>query len=487
MNALTSLAIYERLRDNALWKLLAADHAPTILALLQRNFMDGDGKLPASVLNDRLAKDLEDLRASGIDLPQTPKAYVADWLANGWLTRRFPPGAVEEEYELSADAARGIRMIRGLVELRTVATESRLFLVIQALDQLAKATDPDPESRLQSLLAERAEIDRRIDAVRQGRFESLSDEQAIERTSEIIGLAGELVADFHHVRDDFDRLNRDLREQIMEDGASRGHVLEKLFGGIDVIAESDAGRTFYSFWRLLNDAEQSALLEDSVEAIFSRDFSRRLELKQRRLLQGLVRSLLNQGGSVHEVLQSFARSLKQFVQSREYLEQRLIHHRIREAQQAALQAKAAVRYTDKMAFDLSLTSSRIRSLSQGVLFDPSLNAIQCGMSPGGELEIDLNAISSLVAHSEIDFRTLRNNVGACLHESAQVSIGDVLEQFPARQGLGSVVGYVVLGSRAGVIVPDSVETVAWTGEDGVDRRARIPIIYFLRDRLHELA
>ena len=487
MNTLNLVAVYDRLRKNALWKLLAADNAPTILALLQRNLIDGDAKLPASIFYDRLAKDLEDLHPLGIDLPQTPQAYVADWLASGWLTRRFPPGAAEEEYELSGDAARAIRMMRGLIEPRRAATESRLFLVIQALDELAKATDTNPESRLQSLLAERTDIDRRIEAVRQGQFEPLTDERAIERTNEIISLAGELVADFHHVRDDFDRLNRELREQIMEDSTSRGHVLEKLFAGIDVIAESEAGRTFYSFWRLLNDAEQCALLEDSVDAIFSRGFAGRLEWMQRRLLQGLVRTLLNQGGSVHEVLQSFARSLKQFVQSREYLEQRLIHQRIREAQQAALKAKAAIKYTEKMAFELSLTSSRIRSLSQWVLFDPSLNAIQCGMSPGGPLDIDLNTISSLVAHSEIDFRMLQNNIGACLHEAEQVSIGDVIERFPARQGLGSVVGYLVLGTRAGVVVPDSVELVAWTGEDGVERRARIPIIYFLRDRLHELA
>lgn len=316
MNTVNLVAVYDGLRKNALWKLLAADNAPTILALLQRNLIDGDAKLPASVFYDRLVKDLEDLRTFGINLSQTPQAYVADWLASGWLTRRFPPGAAEEEYELSADAARAIHMMRGLIEPRRAATESRLFLVIQSLDELAKATDTDPESRLQSLLAERADIDQRIEAVRQGQFEPLTEERAIERTSEIISLAGELVADFHHVRGNFDRLNRELREQIMEEGTSRGHVLEKLFAGIDVIAESEAGRTFYSFWRLLNDTEQCALLEDSVDAIFNRDFARRLEWKQRRLLQGLVRTLLNQGGSVHEVLQSFARSLKQFVQSR---------------------------------------------------------------------------------------------------------------------------------------------------------------------------
>jgi len=487
MNTLKFVAIYDRLRTKALWKLLAADTAPTILALLQSNLMDGDAKLPASIFHNRLTKDIEDLRSSGIDLPQTAQAYVADWLATGWLTRRFPAGATEEEYELSADAARAIRMIRGLVEPRTVATESRLSLVIQALDQLAKATDPDPESRLKSLLNERADIDRQIEAVRQGRLEMLTEERAIEQAREVIALAGELAADFHQVRDHFDQLNRELRERIMEENASRGHVLEDLFAGIDVIAESDSGRTFYSFWRLLTDPEQNALLEDSVDAVFSREFSRRLELKERRFLQGLIRTLLNQGGIVHEVLQSFARSLKQFVQSREYLEQRLINQRIREAHQAALEVKTAIRYTEKMDFELSLTSSRIRSVSQWVLFDPSVNSIERGMAPGGAVDIDLKTISALLAHSEIDFRTLQNNIRVCLQEAAQVSIGEIMKQFPARQGLGSVVGYLVLGSGSGVTVADSVETVAWTGEDGASRHARIPVIYFRRDRPHEFA
>lgn len=485
MNTFNLVAIYDRLRKNPLWKVLAADNAPIILALLQRNLMDGEARLSASVFHDRLAEDIDDLRSSGIDFPRTPQAYVAEWLANGWLTRRFPPGAAEEEYELSGDAARAIRMMRGLIEPHRVATESRLSLVIQALDQLVKATDPNPQSRLQSLLNERTEIDRQIELARQGRLETLSSERALERMSEILRLAGELVADFHHVRDDFDALNRQLREQIMEDSLNRGHVLERLFAGIDIIADSDADRTFYSFWRLLNDTEQSALLEDSVEAIFNRDFSRRLEGKQRRLLQGLIRTLLSNGGSVHEVLQSFARSLKQFVQSREYLEQRLINQRIRDAQQAALAVKTAVKYTEKMGFELSLTSSRIRSLSQWVLFDPSLNVVERGMLPGKPLDVDLNTISSLVAHSEIDFRTLRSNIGTCLQEMEQISIGNIIERFPARQGLGSVIGYLVLGSRWGTEVLDSVETVTWTGEDGIRRRARIPTIYFLRDRLYE--
>jgi hypothetical protein len=73
-----------------------------------------------------------------------------------------------------------------------------------------------------------------------------------------------------------------------------------------------------------------------------------------------------------------------------------------------------------------------------------------------------------------------------LEQCEQASIGDVLERFPAAQGLGSVVGLLALGSRHGVR-GDSIETVAWVGEDNQGRRARIPKIFFLRDRLHELA
>ena len=65
------------------------------------------------------------------------------------------------------------------------------------------------------------------------------------------------------------------------------------------------------------------------------------------------------------------------------------------------------------------------------------------------------------------------------------SISQVLEHFPAQQGLGSVVGLLALGSRHG-IKSDSVEMVTWVGEDDQRRRARIPKIYFLKERLHEL-
>lgn len=484
--ATSTIAVYRSLREQPLWRLLASDNGPAVIGLLQTHLFEDERKLPASLFYERLHHDLQDLLAQGEELPRTAQAYVADWLAAGFLERRFAPGATEEEYELSTATAAAIRFASGIVEPHTTATESRLAVVIQQLERLAKETDTNPETRIATLLSERERIDEQIEAIRQGRMESLPDTRAIERAREIIALADELAGDFRRVRERFEKLNRDLRERLMDHEASRGEVLDALFAGVDVIAESDAGRTFSAFWRLLTDPEQSFALDQSIDEVLSRDFAAQLDGRDRRFLLRLTRMLLEQGGMVHDVLQHFARSLRHFVQSREYLEQRRINQLLKDAQLAALRLKEEVRATDTLEYTLQLTSSRLRSPSQWVLFDPATQA-PCGRMLDSEgAPIDLDAVGELVARSEIDFRALRANIRAMLRERSQASIGEVMNQFPATQGLGSVVGYMALGARHGVR-SDGYETVQWEGQDKKCRRARIPAIYFVRDRVSDLA
>jgi hypothetical protein len=229
MKADKAIASYRRLRDQSLWRLLAAGNGPEIMGLLQTHLLESDRSVPASVFHERIGTDLEALRSQGRDFPQTAQAYVADWLAAGYIERRFPAGAAEEEYELSSAAASAIRFVAGLAEPRMTATESRLAVVIQQLVSLADETDANPGSRAARLLAERERIDREIDAVRQGHLTSLvvPDVQALERIREIIVLADELAGDFRRVRDQFENLNRDLRERILDNDTSRGDVRSK--------------------------------------------------------------------------------------------------------------------------------------------------------------------------------------------------------------------------------------------------------------------
>jgi hypothetical protein len=258
-----------------------------------------------------------------------------------------------------------------------------------------------------------------------------------------------------------------------------------MFAGVDVIAESDAGRTFSAFWRLLTNPEQSSTLEQAIDEVVARDFAAQLDGRDRRFLLRLTRMLLEQGGMVHEVLQHFARSLRHFVQSREYLEQRRFNQLLKDAQRVALSLKDEVRATDTLEYTLPLTSSRLRSLAQWVLFDPATQVPRGGMLDGEGAPIDLDTVGELIAQSEIDFRVLKANIRALLRERSQASIGEVMGRFPATQGLGSVVGYMALGARHGVR-GDRIETVEWEGQDEQRRRARIPAIYFVRERVLEL-
>jgi hypothetical protein len=284
MKAVSMAAALQGLREQPLWRLLAADKAPAYIALLQSLLLDRETVLPTSILHERLTAALEELRAHGHDLPQTPQAYVSDWLREGWLTRRLAAGASEEVFELTAEAANALRFIASILKPRAAATESRLAAVIQQLARLAEETDPNPRTRIEALLAERSRIEREIEGVDRGFSKTISPERAVERAREIIALADELGGDFRNVRDAFDKLNRDLRQSLMENEGRRGDVLEALFAGVDLIGESEAGRSFNALWRLLTDSEQSATLGEAIDAVVDRPFARRLEARERRFL-----------------------------------------------------------------------------------------------------------------------------------------------------------------------------------------------------------
>ena len=486
MNPLRAVTALRELRAQPLWRLLAADKSVSTVALLQHLLLTTEKVLPASILYERLGRSLDELRAAGEDLPQSAQGYVSDWLAQGWLVRRLAAGAHEEDFELSAEATAAVRFVTSLLSRRTLATESRLAMVQRLVLELAEKTDDNPETRVDALLAERERLDREIEAVRGGVVGALPEERALERARDVIALTDELAADFHRVRDDFDQLNRGLRQSLVEHEGSRGEVLEALFAGVDVIGQSAAGQSFAAFWRLLTDPEQSAALREALEVLVRRPFAKRLDARERKFLLNLTQLLGEEGSSVHDVLQNFARSLKSFVQSREFLEQRRLHSLLKRATQAAILARDVLRPTEDIGYELTLTSSRVRSVSQWSLYDPAQRLSDGAMRDADVATIDLEWVGELVRQSEIDFRTLRRHISDLLAQRARVSIAEALAQYPAEQGLGSVVGYVALGVRHGEVTC-AIETVSWLGKDEIERKARVPAIYFAKERRHELA
>ncbi len=457
-----------------------------VLGVLQDLLLGEEKVVPASVLLEKLQQELQQIKGAGEDMPQSGQAYLALWLSEGWLTRRLPAGAQEEQYELTTDAVTAIRFLQGVLQPRAMATESRLAIVMQQLTKLAEDTNPDPSSRRAALLAERARIDRELEQVGRGVVETLPAERALERARDIIGLADELVADFRRVREDFDQLNRQLRADLLNNEGGRGQVLEQLFAGMDLIGETPAGKTFYAFWRLLTNIEQATIFSESLTEVVTRDFASELGAGEKRFLRNLTSRLLDEGGNVHEVLQTFSRSLRNFVQSREYQEQRRFSIVLRESQRDALAIKEHIRPNQDVGFSLWLPSAQLRSAAQWRLYDPADRATPGGMEDAPESSMSLQDIASMVRNSEIDFGVLRRNIYERLQQSSVVGIEELLRVYPATQGLGSVVGYIHLALRHGQVTPSTAQ-VSWTGMDEVARSAVVPAVYFLKEKEREFA
>jgi hypothetical protein len=225
---------------------------------------------------------------------------------------------------------------------------------------------------------------------------------------------------------------------------------------------------------------ESETLNTAIEDVLSRGFVSSLSADDRKFLQSMVHTLLQQGGLVQENMRYFAQSLRRFVESQEYLEQQRIGALLKDARRTALEMKDRVRAQTPLNFSLALTGAHLDSISRLALFDPSLRVAPLAMGEGDKATLSLEAISSLVAQSEIDFRSLRENIHAVLEKRGQTSIAGVLEAYPAAQGLGSVVGLLAIGAQEGFRT-GNVEKVCWLGENGVHRAATIPQIFFHRE------
>lgn len=477
---------HERLRAEPIWRLLSANLAPDVLGLLRHLLYDGDRVVAGPMLVARLTTELDLLRSHGRDLPGDARYYLRDWFSQGWVERRLPEGSNEEVYELSDAGVRAIRIVASLEDRRVSATESRLSLVMTQLQHLSLATETVQLIRLERLYEDRKRIDAEIDAVASGDVSVLDAKLAAARLRDILTLAVELSEDFQRVRDRFSALYQTFRERIIQEDGMRGRVLAEVFDGVDVIGQSEEGQAFNAFWSLLTNPEQSAQLEASIDALTSREFTSTLKREERVFLSRLTRTLLERASSVNDKQTGFARSLRSFVQSKEYQEQRRLTRLLQAAKADALAAREALRPEQLVGYTLQLSSATFRSLGQWKLHDPVRGIVAGELTDGDVTTVALEDVLAAMQEADIDFRTLAGNVRQVLEHASQVSIGALLAQFPATQGLGTVVGYLSLAIKHGVVVAEQHEQVTWPVDPDAVRVATIPLAYFMADRKEEL-
>lgn len=467
---------YDRLRDNAGLTVLKADHMPVIGAVLGEHLGGTQRILAATDLLIELEADLAELRDHGFDVPRTAQQYLSDWVRQGILIRR-PGEGREETVELSASAGAAIGFLAALSQPRSAVNSSRLANVSTLLGALARDTDPDRASRLAALQAERDRLDAEIARVEEGDFTSLAEVEALERLQEVFGLAAEIPADFAQVSAELEQLNRSLKEEIVRAAGSRGDVLDAVFAGVDVIEESEAGRSFGAFYAMVLDAERSAAFDDAVEEILNRPFAGRLSLRDAAFLRGLLTTLQEDSAVVRTQMTGLSRSLRRFVETQSWQEHQRLATALTDAQTAVLEAMAGASPITSTSYALASTSIPLTSISSWRLHNPAdVRTAEPVLAQHTEL-LDLADLRSQIRESEIDFKELEEAIRETVTRRGGASLADVLTDHPATQGLASVIGMVILAERHATRTTET-ETVAWVSSRGTARRARAPRFVF---------
>jgi hypothetical protein len=474
-------------RTHPAWRLLAADHAPLVVSFLYQSFIRPNRRTwPREELASRLEDHLYRLR-EGLGESAFPKPalqYLDEWAADerAWLRKYYPADNDEPHYDITPATERAIDWLIGLEQRQFVGTESRLMTVFELLRQLVEGTEVDPEARIAELERRKVQVEAEIRRIRDGRLSLMDATQIKERFLLMAATARGLLSDFRQVEENFRGLDRAVRERIAGWERGKGALLEQIFDQRDAIAASDQGKSFRAFWDFLMSPARQEELSALLEAVFALDPIRELA-PDPRLLR-IHYDWLEAGEVAQRTVARLSEQLRRYLDDQVWLENRRIMQLIREVEQHALAVRDRPPEADVMAIDEP--APRIDLAMDRPLYAPPFKArLNSRAVLAGECDVPADALFDQV---HVDKRRLAAQIRRALQTRRQVSLAELAEAYPLRQGLSELIAYLSLAAedRAAVIDDTGTETLVWIDDEGVRRQATLPLVIF-NQRLHDAA
>nr|WP_314744744.1 DUF3375 domain-containing protein [uncultured Corynebacterium sp.] len=466
---------------SAILKLLRSPLMPVVLGFVAEHFPPSTKARSAIEIYDLLDADLKMLRAEGLELPHDPQTYITDWVKAGWLVRRPGNAVTGETIEPSATTLNALDSVESWQHPHSAVSAARIHSIADSLENLSRESDPDINTRLAQLAEEKEALEQLIADTERGYFEVLSADQISERVLDVLELAGTIPADFAQVRTELEEINRTLRRQLLEPEDSRGQILDDIFRGVDVIAESDAGRRFRDFYTALLEHKKSTPIDEWITNILNRESAKDLDTTIADHLRRLFQDLESEGYQVNMLMTELSRSLRDYVRTQDFTENRRMLELLRETRALAGRTIEHQHLGPLVQLHTPLTQigMNIHSIDSLEMKNLGEEMVETLPVPLDEAHIDTEALFESVRASEIDFEELRSHITGSVDKRGQATIGDVLQDYPATQGLASVVGLLYFAMANGIAL-ESLETVTWD-DNGTPMQAVITGWLFTHD------
>ena len=443
-------------------RLLRAQNAPLLLGFLYRVFKKehrvsvAEGQLravPDAELQDRR-------EAEALAYPQSASEYLANWCSDeqGFLRRYYATGADEPQYGLTTGSEKALAWLESLQEAKFVGTESRLESIFADLEEILTYASSDPEERVTKLESEVAELRAQIDRIRAtGEVESFTPVQINERYTRVLATARELLGDFRQVEENFKRIAREIIERHAQPGITKGAILGHMLDSHDALRTSEQGQSFFAFWELLLSPERQGRFQECVSQIAMLS-ALDDENRKNALLRQFTTHLLREGEKVVESHQRMSASLRRVLDTAHLGERRRMGELLQEIRQAALVLRDHPPEEDEF-FEVEDFPQVFATMSRPLWQAPE-SVVFNGLVEVEKNELDLAELRRFRNLPQIRLQELRRNVETCLARDYTVTLQQVLDAFPPRNGVMEVIGYLIVATNESRhLIQDETQTV----------------------------
>jgi hypothetical protein len=461
------------------WQLLRHADAPLAASVLHRTFIEAEVRtVPAGRLLEALDDALLVLRRQRGDaaLPRTAESYIDTWSAaqNGWLRKLYVVGTDEPQYELTPATAQALGWLAQLDDPHLAGTESRLLALIDLLAHVREIGEHDPARRIELLRMRRDAIDAEIEQMAAGAGPVLDRAALEERLQQLLRLSDDLLLAFGLADDTLRARDHALRASVA--AAPDAHTAEDALAR--ALNEIDAARSLRAAWeRLVLHAEHESLSE-AVAEVLALPAIAAMPVAER--MQRIPYAWLNASDAVRRTLAQRSERLGQFASRRVWEEERCIAALVAAIDAQALARAEGLHGEAAIRIPATMSAMPLRAAA------PSAHAFVLEEFEAEDAASAAAAAAAFDATLPVDSVQLAHHVEQALQTRTQVSLREVVESYPLRQGLAEVLGYVALAQTraAARIDAATLEPIAWdaVGGDGahVRRQALAPRIVFER-------
>lgn len=475
--------ISQLLKNHTSIRLLKADNAPLIISFLFKIFKEEtlnqeEGGILEKELINRLSDTLYVLNDSKQSYPKLPAEYLTDW-ANAGFLRKYPGKTDEFVYELTPATEQVFKWIDSLEKREFIGTESRLKYLFIRMQELIGKTQMNATERLIRLETQKQLLELEIEKIKTGELEMLDDRQIKEEYFLIEDTAKSLLADFKEVEQNFRNLDRNFRKQIITTNQSKGEVLSDLFEQQDFLSQTDQGKSFTAFWEFLLSQSKQNEFEELLQRML--DIPIVQQIRNENFRMELLRNhLIEAGDRTNRTTSSLWSQLRKYLEHKSFFENRRIHEQINEGLKLIFEHPEidfiklpALEVDNAICIDL-ISDRPLYSPTERVKFKKQ--PLQEGKAVGGN--------SLLYEQFEINIPKLKDQIKQMLKTHEQVSLPELIREYPIEKGVAEVVAYLDIatknGKRSHVSTDEQEEILIRNSQTQQTFRIKIPKIIFKR-------